>query len=64
MLDWTKDTARTPDHSLSEARGILVGTSIATLFGWRPIEAVCAGDQILTFKNGFQTVQNMELTQP
>lgn len=36
--------------------GLLAGTTIATATGWRPVEAISAGDQVLTFDNGLQTV--------
>jgi hypothetical protein len=58
MLDWkTQSAAAAPDASIrSEANGILVGGAIATEFGWRPIEAVCCGDMVLTFDNGFRPI--------
>lgn len=61
MFDWKSESVLLQSNLLenSMARGIIVGTSIATHIGWRPIEAVCRGDQILTFKNGFQTVETM-----
>lgn len=39
-----------------EANGILVGTRIASNMGWRPVEALAIGDQVLTFDAGMQTL--------
>ncbi|MCB5198648.1 Hint domain-containing protein [Loktanella sp. TSTF-M6] len=36
--------------------GLVVGTMVATHLGWRPVEAVVAGDQCLTFDGGLQVV--------
>lgn len=61
MFDWiTQSTTDEPNAAFSsEANGILVGGSIATEFGWRPIEAVCCGDMVLTFDNGFRPIVGM-----
>ena len=58
MLDWTTQTSHDAPHLMPsvEATGILVGTAIATSFGWRPIEAICCGDMVLTFDHGFRAV--------
>lgn len=37
--------------------GIVAGTIVATPMGWRPIEAVIAGDSVMTFDGGMQRVQ-------
>lgn len=39
-----------------EANGILVGTRIASNLGWRAVEALAPGDQVLTFDGGMQTI--------
>jgi hypothetical protein len=36
--------------------GIVAGTKVATAIGWRPVQAIIAGDQVLTFDGGLQTV--------
>ena len=36
--------------------GLVSGTSVATAMGWRPVEAVVAGDRVLTFDAGLQAV--------
>lgn len=62
MLDWTRvysDAAVAPNTVSSEATGIMVGTRIATTFGWRPIEGLCVGDMVLTFDHGFRPITGM-----
>ena len=45
------------DGLLSDAGfGIVAGTKVATEIGWRPVEAIVAGDLVLTFDGGLQTV--------
>jgi Hint domain len=45
------------DGLLSDAGfGIVAGTKVATSVGWRPVEAIIAGDKVLTFDGGLQTV--------
>lgn len=39
--------------------GFLSGTHVASNLGWRPVEALCAGDKVLTFDHGMQTVVEM-----
>ncbi|MEP2716222.1 Hint domain-containing protein [Pseudophaeobacter sp.] len=39
--------------------GFLSGTQVASNLGWRPVEALCAGDKVLTFDHGMQTVVEM-----
>jgi hypothetical protein len=41
------------DYRLS---GFTAGTRIATRRGWRPVEAIAVGDEVLTFDNGAQPV--------
>lgn len=40
--------------------GLLSGTYVASNLGWRPVEALAAGDQVLTFDNGMQTVTDIQ----
>ncbi|WP_172982797.1 Hint domain-containing protein [Roseovarius bejariae] len=36
--------------------GLLAGTCVATAMGWRRVDAMAEGDQVLTFDNGLQEV--------
>lgn len=36
--------------------GLISGTRVATAMGWRPVETILAGDKVLTFDAGLQTV--------
>ena len=67
MLDWmsapslgTKRTAELTGVSESTATGVmtglLAGTRVATAMGWRRVDAISEGDQVLTFDNGLQEV--------
>ena len=38
------------------ASGLLSGVRVATALGWRPVEAIAAGDLVLTFDAGLQPV--------
>lgn len=38
------------------AAGLVSGTRVATRMGWRPVEAIAVGDDVLTFDHGLQTV--------
>lgn len=40
--------------------GMLAGTKVATSLGWRPVQAVAAGDLVLTFDNGMQRVSHVQ----
>lgn len=39
--------------------GLVSGTKIASALGWRPVEAVAAGDKVLTFDHGMQVVTDV-----
>ncbi|MEP3298934.1 MAG: Hint domain-containing protein [Pseudoruegeria sp.] len=39
-----------------QTSGIVSGTKVASTLGWRPIEAIDVGDDVLTFDGGMQTV--------
>jgi hypothetical protein len=41
------------------ASGLVVGTKVATQHGWQPVEAVAAGDKVLTFDSGMQVVTHV-----
>jgi hypothetical protein len=42
--------------------GLIAGTKVASALGWRSVEAIGAGDKVLTFDNGMQTVTNVRRT--
>ena len=44
------------DRVDAETQGMVAGTKVATAGGWRPVEAICAGDKVLTFDGGLQVV--------
>lgn len=44
------------DEIAAVTEGIVAGTRVASAIGWRPAEAICAGDRVLTFDNGLQPV--------
>lgn len=44
------------DGAIIKTRGLLAGSKIATSMGWRAVEAMAAGDMVLTFDNGLQAV--------
>lgn len=44
------------------ASGLTAGTMIATAMGWRPVEAIAAGDLVLTFDRGLQPVKAVRRT--
>lgn len=53
----TDSTLAYTDGLLSDAGfGIVAGTKVATVVGWRSVEAIVAGDKVLTFDDGMQTV--------
>lgn len=45
-----------------EGYGIVAGTNVASNLGWRRVEALVAGDKVLTFDNGMQTVVEVRRT--
>jgi hypothetical protein len=42
--------------NIGQASGIVAGTRIATAMGWRPVEALAAGDLVMTFDHGLRPV--------
>lgn len=64
MLDWFQKRLNMgaelniPPVSVGQG-GFLSGTHVASNLGWRPVEALCAGDKVLTFDHGMQTVVEM-----
>ncbi|MCZ4353021.1 Hint domain-containing protein [Roseovarius aestuarii] len=51
------EVAGQPGTALS---GIMAGTRVASTQGWRAIEAISAGDKVLTFDSGLQRVTEVE----
>lgn len=39
-----------------QTSGIVAGTKVASTLGWRPVEAIDVGDEVLTFDGGMQPV--------
>ena len=48
------DMSAAYDGGKMQTRGLFAGTRIATVMGWRPVEALAAGDMVLTFDAGLQ----------
>ncbi|TNJ43967.1 Hint domain-containing protein [Phaeobacter sp. B1627] len=69
MLDWFAKRNASP---IAEAfttqypmvatghAGFLTGTMVATSFGWRPVELLNIGDEVLTFDHGMQAVKTIQ----
>ena len=58
-LDFDFDSAARvmPQPGLGDVTfGLVAGTRVATQLGWRPVEAVAVGDEVLTFDGGLQVV--------
>jgi len=56
------DAPKTRPHTLSEGLredGLIAGTIVSTLEGWRPVEAVAKGDVVVSFDNALQRVVNV-----
>ncbi|KUP94115.1 Hint domain-containing protein [Tritonibacter horizontis] len=69
MLDWfAKRNASPMAEAFTTAfplvstghAGVLVGTMVATATGWRPVEALAIGDEVLTFDHGMRPVKSVE----
>lgn len=57
MLDWSYSEIKDRSaHGTADASGLMPGTYIATAFGWRPAEALCVGDLVLTFDHGLRPI--------
>jgi Hint domain-containing protein len=48
------ETTAAWDGGVMSTRGLLAGTQVATGMGWRAVEALAAGDMVLTFDAGLQ----------
>ncbi len=42
--------------------GLMSGTQVATETGWFDVDSLCAGEQVLTFDNGLQTIVDIRRT--
>jgi len=61
MLGWfgisERGAARTLEaEPVGVQSGLLSGTRVATGHGWRPVQALCAGDRVVTFDAGVQPI--------
>lgn len=67
MFGWKNTTARMHHRSAemtgaydgglaAQMHGMMAGTVVASNLGWRAIEALAAGDMVLTFDNGMQEI--------
>lgn len=73
MFGWTK-TAHSAPRQMAETsgafdgaavfagHGLLSGTKVASNLGWRSVEAIAPGDQVLTFDHGMQVVAEVRRT--
>jgi len=50
------DPSAASDGAALKTRGLLAGGHVATAMGWRPVEALAAGDMVLTFDHGLRPV--------
>lgn len=53
------ETTAAWDGGVITTRGLLAGTRIATSMGWRAVEALAAGDLVLTFDAGLQPLADV-----
>ena len=59
MFDFA--TTRADRSSAAQVdHGMVAGTTVATSTGWRAVEGVLAGDEVLTFDGGLQRVVSVE----
>ena len=67
MFGWKNKTADLSRRSLEvsgaydgalalQTHGLMAGTRVASNLGWRAIEALAVGDQVLTFDNGMREI--------
>lgn len=62
MFDWTNTApAANPSkaESIADTTGLLIGSQIATAFGWRAVDALAPGDLVLTFDHGFRAISSV-----
>ncbi len=56
------DVSGATDGASTVTTGLIAGTRVATRQGWRPVEAVAEGDEVLTFDDGLQRVSRITRT--
>ena len=58
----TETTGAYDGATIFNGHGLMAGTHVASNLGWRPVEALAAGDKVLTFDNGMQMVMEVRRT--
>ena len=58
MMNFAKPSSKITEIDRGNVRGsgLVSGTRVATTIGWRPVEAVIPGDEVLTFDEGLKPV--------
>ncbi len=56
------DLTSAADGACVETSGLVSGTRVATRQGWRAVEAISEGDEVLTFDDGLQRVTRIRRT--
>ncbi len=64
MLGWIGSKTGKPIWGMAQdpdgvMTGLVSGTRVATATGWRTVEALTAGDRVLTFDNGLQPLSDV-----
>ncbi|MEO1732521.1 MAG: Hint domain-containing protein [Pseudomonadota bacterium] len=67
MFDWWRDTNETEEEIgvldgmlITTQSGFLSGTMVATRSGWRAVDQITVGEEVLTFDHGFQIVTDIQ----
>lgn len=60
--DMTERSGANAGSTSFAGNGLIAGTRVASNLGWRPVEALMAGDKVLTFDHGMQTVVEVRRT--
>jgi hypothetical protein len=56
------DMSGVADGATAVTSGLVAGTRVATRLGWRAVEAIAEGDEVLTFDDGLQRVIRIQRT--
>lgn len=56
------DVSGAADGATIVTSGLVAGTRVATRQGWRAVEAIAEGDEVLTFDDGLQRVTRIQRT--
>ena len=56
ILHLAQGIAAMTNEYVGTSHGLMAGTHVASSLGWRPVEAITVGDNILTFDNAMQPV--------